>query len=63
MSPPFGQVLITVLASPQPFPETADRRPYELASDYLLRLRQMLAANRGGEGLVADYAFLQTVPR
>lgn len=63
VSPPFGQVLITVLASPQPFPETADRRPHELASDYLLRLRQMLAANRGGEGLVADYAFLQTVPR
>jgi type IV/VI secretion system ImpK/VasF family protein len=62
-SPPFGAVLVTVLSSPAPFRETADRPPFELASDYLLRLRQVLAANKGGDGLVADYVFLYTVAR
>ena len=63
VSPPFGTVLITVLASPAPFRETADRPPFELASDYLLRLREALAANKGGDGLVADFAFLETAGR
>ena len=63
VSPPFGTVLITALASPSPFRETAGRPPFELASDYLLRLREALAANTGGDGLVADYAFLETVAR
>ncbi len=63
VSPPFGTVLITALSSPAPFRETADRPPFELASDYLLRLREALAANKGGDGLVADFAFLETVGR
>jgi len=63
VSPPFGTVLLTALSSPEPFRETADRPPFELASDYLLRLREALAANKGGDGLVADYTFLQTVDR
>jgi type IV/VI secretion system ImpK/VasF family protein len=63
VSPPFGSVLITVLSSPTPFNETADRPPFELASAYLLRLREVLAANKGGDRLIADFAFLQTVPR
>lgn len=63
VSPPFGTVLITALSSPVPFRETADRPPFELASDYLLRLREALAANKGGDGLVADFAFLETVAR
>jgi len=63
VSPPFGTVLVTALSSPLPFREQPDRPPFEMASDYLLRLREALAANKGGDGLVADYAFLQTVDR
>ncbi len=63
VSPPFGSVLITVLSSPMPFNETADRPPFELASAYLLRLREALAANKGGDRLIADFVFLQTVSR
>jgi hypothetical protein len=63
VSPPFGTVLVTAIASPAPFSETADRPPFELASAYLLRLREMLAANRGGDRLVADLLFLETAER
>jgi type IV/VI secretion system ImpK/VasF family protein len=63
VSPPFGSVLITALSSPMPFNETADRPPFELASAYLLRLREALAANKGGDRLIADFVFLQTVSR
>jgi len=63
VGPPFGSVLVTVLSSPLPFPETADRPPFELASAYLLRLREALAANRGGERLIADFVALETVAR
>jgi type IV/VI secretion system ImpK/VasF family protein len=63
VGPPFGSVLVTVISSPVPFPETADRPPFELASDYLLRLREAVAANRGGERLIADLAALETVAR
>ena len=63
VSPPFGTVLVTAIASPAAFSETVDRPPFELASAYLLRLREMLAANRGGERLVADLLFLETVER
>ncbi|MDM0044980.1 DotU family type IV/VI secretion system protein [Variovorax dokdonensis] len=63
VSPPFGAVLVTALASPAPFAGTAERPPFELASDYLLRLREMLAANRGGDLLVADILELRTRER
>lgn len=63
VSPPFGTVMVSAVASPAPFSETADRPPFELASAYLLRLREMLAANRGADRLVADILFLETVER
>lgn len=63
VSPPFGNVLITVLSAPMPFSETSDRPPYELASDYLLRLREVLAASKNGDRLIADFVFLETVAR
>ena len=63
VSPPFGTVLVTALASPSAFSENADRPPYELASDYLLRLRGSLTANKDPERLVAEFLFLETVGR
>jgi len=63
VSPPFGTVMVAAIASPAPFSETADRPPFELASAYLLRLREMLAANRGADRLVADFLFLETIER
>ncbi|MDQ0589002.1 DotU family type IV/VI secretion system protein [Variovorax paradoxus] len=63
VAPPFGTVLVTVLSSPAPFDGTADRPPYELASAYLLRLREALATNRGAERLLADFEFLETTAR
>ena len=63
VSPPFGSVLVTVISSPMPFHETADRPPFELASAYLLQLREALAANKGGERLIADFVFLETEAR
>lgn len=63
VSPPFGTVLVTALSSPAPFADTAERPPFELASAYLLRLREMLASNRGGDRVVAEFLFLQTVER
>ncbi|MEJ7688734.1 MAG: type IV / vi secretion system, dotu, partial [Variovorax sp.] len=63
VSPPFGTVLMTALSSPLAFENTADRAPFELASDYLQRLRELLAANEAGGRLVADFMFLETVAR
>ncbi|MET0540424.1 MAG: DotU family type IV/VI secretion system protein [Variovorax sp.] len=63
VSPPFGTVMITAIASPMPFTANADRPPFELASDYLLRLRESLASAKEPERLVADYRFLQTAER
>ena len=63
VGPPFGSVLVTVLSSPMPFNETADRPPFELASAYLLRLREALAANKGGDRLIADFVSLETAAR
>ena len=63
VSPPFGTVLVTALASPLAFSENADRPPFELASDYLLRLRGSLTANKDPERLVAEFAFLETTER
>ena len=63
VSPPFGTVLVTALASPVPFSDNVDRPPFELASDYLLRLRESLATNKEPDRLVAEFAFLQTAGR
>ncbi|SDE66103.1 type IV / VI secretion system protein, DotU family [Variovorax sp. CF079] len=63
VSPPFGTVLVTALSSPVPFNETADRPPFELASPYLQRLRESLAANEAGGRPIADFVFLETVSR
>lgn len=63
VSPPFGTVLVTALASPVPFSENVDRPPFELASDYLLRLRASLSANKEPDRLVAEFEFLQTAER
>lgn len=63
VSPPFGTVLVAALSSPTPFGDTAGRPPFELASAYLADLRESLAANAGGEQLVADLLFLETVER
>jgi type IV/VI secretion system ImpK/VasF family protein len=63
VSPPFGTVLVAVLAAPAPFDETAGRPPFELASAYLTHLRESLAANPGGDRVTADFLFLETVER
>lgn len=63
VSPPFGTVLVTALSSPASFANGSEPPPFELASDYLLRLREMLAGNRGGDRVVAEFLFLQTVER
>jgi len=63
VSPPFGTVLVTALASPLPFSDNADRPPFELASDYLLRLRESLSANKEPDRLVAEFEFFQTAER
>jgi hypothetical protein len=63
VSPPFGTVLVTVLASPTAFSENVDRPPFELASDYLLRLRESLALHKDPERLIAEFEFLQTAQR
>jgi len=63
VAPPFGTVLLTALSSPTPFSEAADRPPFELASAYLQRLRESLAAGEFGAQAIADFVFLETVPR
>lgn len=63
VSPPFGNVMITVLSAPMPFSETSGRPPYEMASAYLLRLRETLAASKNSERLIADLISLETVAR
>lgn len=61
VSPPFGQELITVIASPTPL-YTDALEEIQTAEDYLPKLRQMLDANRGNAKLVATYLFMQTEP-
>ncbi len=63
VSPPFGTVLVSVLSSPAAFPELADRPPFELASAYLLKLREALSANKGSDRLIAELLFLETAER
>ena len=64
VSPPFGTVLVTAVALPASArPAPADEPPpYELASAYLLRLRETLAA-AGAGAPVAELLFLQTRER
>lgn len=63
VSPPFGTVLVAVVASPAPFERLADRPPFELATTYLAALRESIAANPGSQRLVADFLFLETTAR
>jgi len=63
VSPPFGTVLITALSSSTPLGDGADAPPFELASAYLQRLRESLAASEAAGRPIADFAFLQTVTR
>jgi type IV/VI secretion system ImpK/VasF family protein len=63
VSPPFGTVLVAVVASASPFEHLADRPPFELASAYLTALRESIAANPGSQRLVADFLFLETTSR
>jgi type IV/VI secretion system ImpK/VasF family protein len=63
VSPPFGTVLVAVVASPAPFERLADRPPFELAPAYLAALRESIAANPGSQRLVADFLFLETTAR
>ncbi|MBB3180788.1 DotU family type IV/VI secretion system protein [Variovorax sp. Sphag1AA] len=63
VAPPFGTVLLAALSSPVPFSEATERPPFELASAYLQRLRESLAAGEFGVRVIADTLFLETVPR
>lgn len=59
--PPFGQELITVIASPTPL-ELLAPEEVQAAQDYLPLLRRTLEAQRGNPKLVAAYLFMQTEP-
>lgn len=63
VSPPFGTVLIAALSSTAPLRDAPDTPPFELASAYLQRLRESLAANEAAGRPVADFVFLETVSR
>lgn len=64
VSPPFGTVLVTAVAMPATgVPASTEPPPYELASTYLLRLRETLAAAGPDARPVADLLFLQTGER
>jgi type IV/VI secretion system ImpK/VasF family protein len=63
VGPPFGRVLVTAVSSPVPLGPITGRPPFELASAYLLRLREALAAGKESERLIADFVFLETVAR
>lgn len=59
---PFGQELITVIASPTPLFQGDPPAEIEPAKDYLPRLRQLIEANRGNAKLAAEFLFMQTEP-
>ncbi|WP_256645133.1 DotU family type IV/VI secretion system protein [Thermomonas paludicola] len=58
---PFGQELITVIASPRPLYQDA-LPEIQTAQEYLPMLRKMLEANRGNSQLLAAHLFMQTEP-
>jgi type IV/VI secretion system ImpK/VasF family protein len=59
--PPFGQELITVIASPTPLFQAAQEE-IQAAQDYLPLLKRTLDAQRGNAKVVASYLFMQTEP-
>ncbi|HST45614.1 MAG TPA: DotU family type IV/VI secretion system protein [Luteimonas sp.] len=59
---PFGQELITVIASPVPLYEGAPPSEIEAAKDYLPRLRQLVEARQGDGQVTAEFLFMQTEP-
>ncbi|ODU51369.1 MAG: hypothetical protein ABS98_07045 [Lysobacteraceae bacterium SCN 69-48] len=59
--PPFGQELITVIASPTPLYREA-LPEIQTAQEYLPMLRRMLEDNHGNARLVASHLFMQTEP-
>lgn len=59
--PPFGQELITVIASPTPLYREA-LPEIQTAQEYLPMLRRMLEDNHGNAKLVASHLFMQTEP-
>lgn len=59
--PPFGQELITVIASPTPLFQEAPEE-IQAAQDYLPLLKRTLDAQRGNAKVVASYLFMQTEP-
>lgn len=61
VGPPFGQELVTVIASPTPLYEGAHMEVQE-TKDYLPRLRQMLEANQGNPRLTSAYLLIETAP-
>lgn len=64
VSPPFGPILVTVIAQRSVSAQlAAEQAPYELASAYLLRLRETLTEAGHAESPVADVLFLQTRER
>lgn len=61
VEPPFGQELMTVVASPTPL-YTGYRPDSEPAKDYLPLLKQAIEANRANDKFVADFMTIQTEP-
>lgn len=59
---PFGQELITVIASPTPLFQGNPPAEIESVRDYLPRLKQLIEANRGNPKLSAEFLFMQTEP-
>ncbi len=59
---PFGQELISVIASPTPLFQGDPPAEVESAKDYLPRLKRLLEANRGNPKLAAQFLFMQTEP-
>ncbi|MGO4260761.1 DotU family type IV/VI secretion system protein [Lysobacter sp. TAB13] len=63
VAPPFGQELITVIASPMPLFQGNPTAEIEPAKDYLPRLNQLIQSNRGNPKLAAEFLFMQTEPK
>ena len=61
IEPPFGQELITVVATSKPI-YTGLRPDSEPAKDYLPLLKASIDANRGDDKFVADFMTIQTEP-
>ncbi|WP_169531680.1 DotU/TssL family secretion system protein [Azotobacter chroococcum] len=62
VGPPFGQELISVIASRTPLYQ-GERVEFEPSSEYLPQLRTLLAAQASDSVLLADFLFLQTEPK